>query len=133
MGQTITKLLFLLAFTSITLEAAPKYLISQEDTEDFSIINLRDRLSFGLQMYSVVPNARPFQSVDGGTVTDYEYQISTAFGFEVFYKYSKRLDLGLSTAWEIYENGTVKTGPATAHLKKNEQGKVCHCEFLVFS
>lgn len=94
-------------------QAAPKFIVSQEDQSDLELVDFQERLSLGLQLYSIVPQSRPFASIDGSTTTDYRYQISGGFGVELFYKLSTKLDLGVSAAWESYESQLTTSGSTT--------------------
>jgi len=101
--------------------AAPKFITTEEDISENSVLKFRDRLSIGAQIYSVIPSARPFNATISSTSSDYRYQISGAFGVEVFYRFSEHLDLGVSTAYETYEsrlrNGSSSTEFQTAKMK----------------
>lgn len=94
-------------------QSAPRFIVSQEDNSELDLMDFQERLSFGLQLYSVIPQSRPFQSIDGSTATEYRYQISGAFGVELFYKFTSNLDLGVSAAWESYESRLTQSGSTT--------------------
>ena len=101
--------------------SAPKYITSTEDVSEHKVLRFQDRLSFGFQLYSVIPTARPFQAIISSAASDYRYQISGAFGAELFYRFSEHMDLGISSAFEIYESTLRPTsGPTevqTARMK----------------
>lgn len=94
-------------------QEAPRFIVSQEDRSELDLMDFQERLSFGLQLYSVIPQSRPFQAIDGSSATAYRYQISGAFGVEVFYKFTSNLDLGVSAAWESYESRLTQSGSTT--------------------
>lgn len=102
-------------------QAAPKFITTEEDISENKVLKFQDRLSVGVQLYSVIPSARPFNATISSTSSDYRYQISGAFGLEVFYRFSEHLDLGLSTAFETYEsrlrNSSSSTEFQTARMK----------------
>ncbi len=94
----------LVGSSSICAIAAPKFITSEEDLSEPKILDFQDRLSFGIQLYSVAPSVRPFQAVSGSTTGDYRYQISGATGVEIFYRFSEHMDLGISTSYEYFRS-----------------------------
>lgn len=102
--------------TSVQAQEKPRFMVSEEDVEDLDVLKIKDRLSFGLQLYSVVPSSRPFQAVSGSSVEDFRYQISGAFGIELAYKLSTNLNLGLATSYEFYES-RLESGSSTTEYR----------------
>jgi hypothetical protein len=99
-------------------QEAPRFMVSQEDVEDLEVLKLKDRLSLGVQLYSVVPSARPFQDLSSSPVQDFSYQILGALGVELAYKFSTYLDLGISTAYEFYESRLrLQSGTSSTELR----------------
>jgi hypothetical protein len=100
---------------SARAQQAPRYMTSQEDIDDPSVVKLKDRASVAFQLYSVVPTSRPFQSVDDvNGARDFRYQIAGGFGAEFAYKLMTNLDLGLNVAYELYESRMEQSAAFTA-------------------
>lgn len=99
-------LLFFGFATSCLLQAqeAPQFLVSEEDISDLSVSHLKDRFSLGINLYSVVPSSRPFQASTGTQVQDFRYQVSGALGLDFSYKMTKQFELGVASAFELFES-----------------------------
>ncbi|MEO5666893.1 MAG: hypothetical protein ABIR96_02415, partial [Bdellovibrionota bacterium] len=67
---------------SARADGTPRYMTSEEDVQDLDVVKLKDRVSLGFQIYSVVPTSRPFQAVQGSQIEPFRYQISGGFGAE---------------------------------------------------
>lgn len=109
----LTVLVFGGAEGSARAQSAPRYMTSSEDVEELNVVNLRERLSVGLQVYSVVPASRPYQAASSSGTTAFRYQASGAFGLELGYKLRTGFDLGLSAAYELYESRIQQAGTQT--------------------